>query len=231
MWAMFTHQINFTLRCICTSQCFQDEDEIYKGWTYCFILKHCSKSILSYALPILDPRKHWVCVCVHRRRETVGGREWGKGTSSHSLFLLSPWPTELPESSKHGPKMLEKSGHYLPPFLAIWFMPSTLKGPIAPAPSAQSSRLLSLKLHKLLVHRLSYSWRQALICWLPPLCGQNGWGVREIPVCNIGSNVIGSNVNAHGWRGHSSSPGHCINQTLVIIWTFPSFLIVFPAHS
>lgn len=110
MWAMFTHQINFTLRCICTSQCFQEEDEIYKGWTYCFILKHCSKSILSYALPILDPRKHWVCVCVHRRRETVRGREWGKGTSSHSLFLLSPWPTELPESSKYGPKMLEKSG-------------------------------------------------------------------------------------------------------------------------
>lgn len=46
-------------------------------------------------------------------------------------------------------------------------------------------KLLSLKLHKLLVHRLSYSWRQALICWLPPLCDQNGRGVREMPVCNI----------------------------------------------
>lgn len=109
MWAMFTHQINFTLRCICTSQCFQDEDEIYKGWTYCFIWKHCSKSILSCALPVLDPRKHWACVCGHRRRESRG-KGVGKGTSSHSLFLLSPWPTELPENSKYGPKMLEKSG-------------------------------------------------------------------------------------------------------------------------
>lgn len=143
MWAVFTHQINFTLRCICTSQCFQDEDEIYKGWMYCFILKHCSKSILSYALPVLDPRKHWVCVCTQQKRNS-------RETSSHSLFLLSPWPTELPESSKHGPKMLAKSGLEVRTSLSILPLPGHLiyavhsQGPHRPCPicTVQQAALL-----------------------------------------------------------------------------------------